>query len=172
MGHEREPVTIAILKRRNDADAFNTANDGVALPDIAELRAGRARALDDDHRVHALIGHERPFAALANVRLVIGRRIEILRRAPVPIRDLRRRILLARDETAERNKIFDDGPDGLVGVGRHAHPQHGRLVVALADREADHFERGAVPDDGVENAVENAGIDQMSRRFDNFRGHA
>src|SRR5207253_1071081 len=75
VGHEREPVTIAILKRRNDADAFTSADDGVALPDIAELRAGRARALDDDHRVHALIGDERPLAALANVRLVIGRRI-------------------------------------------------------------------------------------------------
>ena len=40
--------------------------------------------------------------------------------------------------------------------------KHRRLVVALADREAHHLERGAVPDDGVEDAIEETGVDQMS----------
>ena len=31
VGHEREAVAIAILERRHDADAFDAADDGVAL---------------------------------------------------------------------------------------------------------------------------------------------
>ena len=59
VGHEREPVAIAILERRNHADAFDAANDGVALFDVAQLPARRARAFDDDHGVHPLIADVR-----------------------------------------------------------------------------------------------------------------
>ena len=169
--HERKPVSIAILERRHDADAFDAADDRVAFLHVAQLPAGGAAAVDDDDGVHALIGDQRPLAAFADMRLVVRRRIEIFRRAAVQIRDPRRRVLPAGDKTPERHEVFDDGANRVFRVGGDAHPQHRRLVVALADREADHFERGVVPDDGVEDAVQNAGVDQVSRRFDNFRGH-
>ncbi len=164
-------MSIAVLKRRHDADAFDAADDGVAFPDVAQLAARRLAAVDHDRRVHALVRDRQPLASAAHVRFVVRRRVEIGGRASVEVGDARHDVLLADDQAAERHQVFDNRADGFFGVGGHAHPQQRRLVVGLADREAHHLERGVVPDDRVENAVQDAGVDEMSGCFDDFRCH-
>ena len=52
--HEGEVGAVALAELRGDADAFESADDVIAGPDLAQLPAGGAAVGDDDHGVHAL----------------------------------------------------------------------------------------------------------------------
>ena len=172
VAHEREAVAVAILESGDDANALDAADDRVALPEVAQLAARGAGAVDHDGRVHALVRDGQPVARPAHVRFVVGRRIEVHGRAAVLIGGARHHVLPALDQTAQGDEVLDDLAKVLVARRGHPHRQDRRLGVGAADRELQHLEAGVVPDDGVEDAVEDAGVDQMTGGFDDFRCHA
>jgi hypothetical protein len=169
--HEGESQPIAILERRHDANAGDTADHCVAGAQVAQLAAHRAIAGDDDRGVHPLLLHRDPLPLDPHVRFVVGRRIEIGRRAAVEVRQADGDVLAAQHVASERHQVFDQVAQHGVSVRRDAHGQERRLGVGPADGEPQHFEAAAVPDDGVENAVQEAGIDQVSGRFDDLGCH-
>ena len=109
VGHEREAVAVALLELRHDLDAVDAADDGVAAADVAQLAADGARAPSiDDRGVHALVA--RPsihWPPMRDVGLMVGRRVEVLRRAAVAIGGREMRVLGARDAAAERDQLLE-----------------------------------------------------------------
>ena len=55
-----------------------TANFNLAGPDISQFATHRPSIGDDNDRVHTLLGHVEPTAALANLGLMVRRRVEVL----------------------------------------------------------------------------------------------
>ena len=81
----------------------------VAGFDVAQLAAeARARRSMHDRGVHALVLDLDPLAADADLRAVVGRRVEVVGRAAVAVGARRGGVLGPRDAAAERDQLLED----------------------------------------------------------------
>jgi hypothetical protein len=103
-------------------------------------------------------------------RLVIGRGVEVFRRAAVAIGGDQVGILGPRHAAAERDQFFEHLGQRRRRFRRHAHRHERRLVVGAADPELEDVERRVVPDDGVEHRVHQLGVDEVAFGLDHL-GH-
>ena len=145
--HEREAQAIARLELRDDLDAVDPADDGVAAPDLAQLAAhGTVRSRRRSPRPCA--GARRhPVPLAADERLMVRGGVEVVRSAAVAIGGTSCDVLDARDAAAEADQFRQQLRQDLLGRRRHAHRDERRLVVGAADAEFEHLEgaRRAAP---------------------------
>ena len=166
--HEREAQAVAFLKLRHRSHALHAAHDLVAGPHVAQLAAQGPAVLDDDDRIHPLALDFQPAAAVAHERLEVGRGIEIVRHAAVPVGLPDQRIARARDLAPERHELLEHALEPVLGRRRNPHRDRRRLVVGPPDRELQHFERRVPLDDGVEDHVQELRVDQMPFGLDDL----
>ena len=102
---------------------------------VAQLAARGRRAVDDDHRVHALLVDLDPAAAQANVRAMVGGRVEVVRDAAILLGRLQNGVAPRGRMSAERRELLQQIVERrLVGDG-DAHLDARRVVVGPADVE-------------------------------------
>jgi hypothetical protein len=133
-----------------------------ASPQIAQLPAFGAPLGHHDGGVHPLAPDVDPPAIEPHLRALIGRRIELLGRGAIAIRDAYDRVLFDGGVAPEGNERFEQRRErGLVGRG-DLQREARELVVGTADRERLHFKRATAFDDEVEDAGEQLRIDQVA----------
>ena len=85
---------------------------GLARLDVAQLPALGASVGGDDDGVHALLVDFDPAALEADVRAVVGRRVEVVGHAAILLRRLDERVALAHRVAAERRSAAAAGRRG------------------------------------------------------------
>ena len=104
VAHEREAEAIALAELRRDADAVVPADDGSPPRTSRSLRHDGARRRRRRSRRPCAAARLRPTAAEADVRAVVGRRVEVVGHAAVLLRRLDERVALAHRVAAERGR--------------------------------------------------------------------
>ncbi len=168
VGHEREAKPVARLEFRHDLDAANATDDDVAARDLAQFAADGAVLLEHNRRVHALVFHRQPLAAMHDKGLMVGGGVEVFRRTAVAIGRQRLRIFDPRDTTAETDQFLERLRQRRRRFRRDSHRDERWLVVGAADPEFEHFERRIVANHGVEHHVQQLRINQVTFSFDDF----
>ena len=148
--------------------ALDAAHHLIADADVPQLAAERVPILDDDDRIHSLLLDLEPVAAMADQRLQIRRRIEVVSDAAIPLGTSHERVGLARDLAAQRHELLEHAPQSLFRRRGDPHRNRRRLVIRPADREMQYLERGIPLDDGVEDDVQELRVDQMAFGLDDF----
>src|SRR5207249_4351858 len=119
--HERKAEAVALAELGYDPDAFDAADHGVAGANVAKLAAHGALPLDDDDRVHSLIGDLDPAISVSHQGPLIRRRVEVVGHAAVAVRADDERVLLASEPAAERHQLLEQLLERAFLRGRHAH---------------------------------------------------
>ena len=119
-------------------------------------------ASDDDDRVHALVADLGPFAAHPDLRPLVGGRVEVVRRAPVPVGRPHEGVLFADRVAPEGQQVLDELGERRRIAGRDLQRQARDVVVRPAEFEVQHLEVAAALDDAVENGLEQLGVDEMT----------
>ena len=154
------------------ADALHPADDPVALLEAAQLAAFEPPAVDDDGGVHPLAGHGRPLAADQHLGAVVGGGVEVLRGGAVDVVDAHDRVRRALHVAAERRQRGQQVVEALAGLGRQAQRQPRRGRVGASHVEAQDLVAGALLDDGGEDGLQVARVDQVAFGVDRLRNHA
>ena len=168
IAHEAERRPIARLHVRHDAHAMHPGDDQIALADVAQLAAGCGAVLHHDRRVHALPPDAHPAAVEMNVGLVVGRRIKIVRRGRVDVGGAQLRIRCAMHVAAVRRQLLQQVVERRLCVGLDGDGQVRDVLIGAADVEALDLVGAAMLDDGREDALKIAGVDQVATRVDRF----
>ena len=127
------------------------AHDRLTRLDIAQLPAFGLAARGDDDRIHPLLLDFDPLALEANVRAVVGRRIEVVGHAAVLFRRFHEHVAFAFRVAAERGQLLQQVIEHRLLGGRDAHLELRDVVIGPADIELEDLVGGLVLDDLVED---------------------
>ena len=175
--HEREAEPVAGLELRDDFHALDPADHGVSGANLPQLAADRAFIRDHDDGVHALALDCNPLPGDPHGRLMVRRRVEVFRRAPVAIGGDEMRVLGPGDAAAQRHQLLEEVAQHVGALRRDAHRHVRRFVVRAPDPEREHIERRVVADNGVPHRAQKLRVDEVPFGFDDFgdgffRSHA
>ena len=166
-GHEREPEAVALLELGQDADAVEPADDPLPRPDVPQLAARGAAVAHHHHRVHPLVLHVDPSAAAADLRPVVGGRVEVVGDEAVAGRG-EPRLAVPPGMAAQGDELLDQLAQPLAGVRGDPQLELRELLVGAADREPEDVEAGAALDDLVEDRGEQPRVDEMALGLDDL----
>ena len=76
-----ENLWVALFRLRNYANASHPHHDLIAGTNVTKAAAEGVSAFDDNRGVHPLVLYLHPFLTVPDQGLMIGRRVEIFRRA-------------------------------------------------------------------------------------------
>lgn len=172
VAHEGEAEAIALLRFRDNADAAHADDDGVSGFDLAELAADGGAFVDDDAGVHALFAGGDPGAVVTDFGALVGGRIEIERGAAVAFDDADFGIARIDRGAAETDQLAEHLLHMLGRGGLDAEAEVGRFAVGATDLEDFYFEATLILDDGIEDALHDVTVDQVTLSFDRFLKHA
>ena len=165
--HEREIAALAVAELGRDADALEPAHDLVADPDLAQLPADRlaagGRTIAASMRCSLDVD---PAAADPHLRALVGRGVEVLRRAAVAVGRADERVLLADRVAAERDQILDEPRERRFVRRRDLERQPRDVVVRAAELEVLHLEVAAALDHAVEDRLQELRVDEVTFRGD------
>jgi hypothetical protein len=113
-----------------------------------------------------------PLAIEVNRGAVVGGGVEIFRRRAIHVRRPQHRVGCAFDVAAEHGQLGEQILQPFVGVGLQFQNEVRTFFVLSADVEPENLVLRAVFDDGGEDGLEVAGIDQVAFGLDGFGNHA
>ena len=128
--------------------------------------------VDDDGRVHALVAHRGPHAAEQDLRLVVGGGVEVDGRGAADVVDAQHRVGRALHVAAEGAQRGQQVVERLARLGGHAQRQARGVGVGAAHVEVQDLVAGAVLDDGGEDGLQIARVDEMALGVDGLEYHA
>jgi hypothetical protein len=168
VGHERERKAVPLLRFGPDADAAQSCDNRIALPQIAQAAAEGAVLPHHDHGVHALILHLNPLLPVAYRGAMVGGRVEILRRAAVALHRAQRRVARVHRRAAQLQQGFEKPVQRSFVRRLHLQPEIRCLAIGAADAELVHLEAAMEFHDLIEDALHHVRIDQVSFGLDYF----
>jgi hypothetical protein len=169
VAHEGERLTISFFRFGDDANAFHPDDDSITRFDIAKATAVGLRSGYDNHAVHSLIMNFQPLAFVAHEGALVSGRVEVFGCAAVAFGCLQFCVSAINRSTAETEQLGEHLLHLLVIWCFEPQAEERGVAVGAPDRKVLDFEAAAKFDNGVEDALHDVRVDEMTLGLDDFR---